>query len=276
MRQVQKEIIEALAVKPVIDVKEEIRTRIEFLKNYCKQAGAKGFVLGISGGQDSTLAGKLAQLAVNELKAEGYDATFTAVRLPNGVQKDEEDAQLALTFIQPDETVTYNIYIPVEEFATNYLHAVHKPLADFHKGNVKARTRMMVQYALAGEKNLLVIGTDHAAEAVTGFFTKFGDGATDILPLSGLSKRQGKALLQELGVDERLYLKKPTADLLDDTPQQADETELGITYEALDDYLEGKAVAEDIAQKIEHRYTITQHKREQPVTPTDTWWKQAE
>lgn len=272
MRNLQKEIIKVLEVKHVIDSKEEIRKRVDFLKQYCQQAKANGFVLGISGGQDSTLAGKLAQMAVNELKAEGYEARFTAVRLPYQVQKDETDAQKSLQFIQPDEIITYNISQPVESFKITYDSSAGKPLADFHKGNVKARTRMMVQYAVAGEKNLLVIGTDHASEAVTGFFTKFGDGAADILPLSGLNKRQGKALLKELGADETLYLKKPTADLLDEKPQQEDETELGITYEVLDDYLEGKEIVEELAEKIEHRYIITKHKREQPVKPSDTWW----
>ena len=75
---------------------------------------------------------------------------------------------------------------------------------------------MVTQYAIGGQNGLLVIGTDHAAEAVTGFFTKFGDGGADLLPLTGLTKRQGRALLQELGADERLYLKMPTADLLDE------------------------------------------------------------
>ncbi|MBX4298572.1 NAD(+) synthase, partial [Mycobacterium tuberculosis] len=88
-------------------------------------------------------------------------------------------------------------------------------LSDFNKGNVKARTRMITQYAIAGQEGLLVIGTDHAAEAVTGFFTKYGDGGAGRLPLAGLSKRQGRSLLKELGADERLYLKVPTADLLD-------------------------------------------------------------
>src|SRR5690606_40849143 len=106
------------------------------------------------------------------------------------------------------------------------------------------------QYALAGHDGRLVIGTDHAAEAVTGFYTKFGDGAADILPLSGLSKRQGKALLRELGAPERLYLKVPTADLLDGQPGRADEDELGLTYEQIDDYLEQRPVSDDVATRI--------------------------
>ncbi|MNI72819.1 NH(3)-dependent NAD(+) synthetase [compost metagenome] len=132
---------------------------------------------------------------------------------------------------------------------------------------------MIAQYAIGGERGCLVVGTDHAAEAVTGFYTKFGDGGADILPLTGLTKGQGRELLKELGAAERLYLKVPTADLLDNKPQQADETELGITYNVLDDYLLGKTVDPEVQAKIEQRYKVTQHKRELPATPFDEWWK---
>lgn len=266
--------METLNVKSVIFPTDEIKERVEFLKNYCRKANAKGFVLGISGGQDSTLAGKLAQLACKKLRNEGYNATFIAVRLPYGIQKDEADAQLAIKFIQPDATELFDIKEPVDAIQTVYNKtSLKQHLSDFHKGNVKARMRMIGQYAIGGENGLLVIGTDHAAEAVTGFFTKFGDGGADILPLSGLTKRQGKALLKELGCPENLYLKAPTADLLDDKPQRADENELGITYELLDDYLEGKTVPDEVAIKIENRFIVTEHKRKPPVTMFDTWWK---
>jgi NAD+ synthase len=270
---IQKQIMSDLHVKETINPKEEIQARIAFLKDYVKKTGAKGFVLGISGGQDSSLSGRLAQLAVEELRSEGYEAKFIAVRLPYGVQKDEADAQLALTFIQPDESIAFDISSTVDTFAKNYHDTTGEPLTDFNKGNVKARARMVTQYAIGGQKGLLVIGTDHAAEAVTGFFTKYGDGGADILPLTGLTKRQGKSLLQELDAPERLYLKTPTADLLDNTPLQADETELGITYDQLDDYLEGKQVDQEIAEKIEKRYLVSQHKRELPASMFDAWWK---
>lgn len=269
----QKEIIQALNVKPAINATEEARNRVDFLKEYCRKAGAKGFVLGISGGQDSTLAGRLSQLAVEELRAEGYEAQFIAIRLPFGVQKDEDDAQLALEFIQPDKAVTVNIKAPVEAFAGAYEEADGFPLSDYHKGNVKARMRMIAQFAVAGEHQCLVVGTDHAAEAITGFFTKFGDGGADILPLTGLTKGQGRELLKVLNATERLYLKTPTADLLDNKPQQADETELGLEYSVLDEYLVGNEVAPEAKTNIENRYNVTQHKRELPVTPFDQWWK---
>ncbi|ABY43093.1 ammonia-dependent NAD(+) synthetase [Bacillus mycoides] len=269
----QEQIMKALHVQPVIDPKVEIRKRIDFLKDYLKTTGAKGFVLGISGGQDSTLAGRLAQLAVAEVRNEGGNATFISVRLPYKVQKDEDDAQLALQFIQADQSVAFDIASTVDAFSNQYENLLDESLTDFNKGNVKARIRMVTQYAIGGQQGLLVIGTDHAAEAVTGFFTKFGDGGADLLPLTGLTKRQGRDLLQELGADERLYLKMPTADLLDEKPGQADETELGITYDQLDDYLEGKSVPADVAEKIEKRYKVSEHKRQVPASMFDDWWK---
>ncbi|WP_075981702.1 ammonia-dependent NAD(+) synthetase [Bacillus massilinigeriensis] len=272
---IQKHIINALNVKSVIDPKEEIRSRVNFLKEYVKMTHSRGLVLGISGGQDSTLAGRLCQLAVEELREEGYVAKFIAVRLPYGVQHDEDDAQMSLNFIQADEEYIFNIKDSVDKVQEEY-NSITKGelLRDYHKGNVKARMRMIAQYAIGGQEGLLVVGTDHAAEAVTGFYTKYGDGGSDLLPLSGLTKRQGKALLRELGADEQLYLKVPTADLLDQKPGQADETELGITYNQLDDYLEGKDVPFEVAEVIEKRYKLTEHKRQLPATMFDSWWRE--
>lgn len=271
---VQAQIMKELNVSPTIQPKEEIRKRIDFLKNYLVKTKAKGYVLGISGGQDSSLAGRLAQLAVEELRSEGTDALFIAVRLPYGVQQDEDDAKLSLDFIRADRETSFNIKTPVDEVQREYDQSYEGgSLSDYQKGNVKARMRMIAQYAIGGMEGLLVIGTDHAAEAVTGFYTKYGDGGADVLPLTGLTKRQGKALLKELGADERLYLKIPTADLLDQKPGQADETELGITYDELDDYLEGKPVSKEVAEKVEKRYILTEHKRRLPATMFDEWWK---
>ncbi len=275
MNPMQARIIYDLNVQPTVVPPEQIRMRIEFLKEYLKASGAKGFVLGVSGGQDSSLAGRLCQLAAEELRAAGTPAEFTAVRLPYNVQADEDDAQLALGFIKPDHSITFNIKRGVDGVEAEFADAMGAEMSDFTKGNVKARSRMVAQYAIAGQSVLLVVGTDHAAEAVTGFFTKFGDGGADILPLTGLTKRQGRSLLEHLGAPERLYLKAPTADLLDHTPGQTDEANLGLSYTQIDDYLEGKEVAAEVADAIQLRYIATQHKRTVPVTPFDDWWQQA-
>ncbi len=230
--------------------------------------------MGISGGQDSTLAGYICQTAVNELNEENgkNDYQFIAVRLPYGEQADEEDCLDALAFIQPSKTVRVNIKAAVDASE----EAVEKeigPLSDFVKGNTKARERMKVQYDIAASLNGVVAGTDHAAEAVTGFFTKYGDGAADIIPLYRLTKRQGKAILKMLGCPEHLYLKTPTADLESDKPMLPDEVALGVSYEAIDNYLEGKPVSDQDAETIENWYMKTRHKREEPISVFDNWWK---
>ena len=271
MRPQQQQIIRELGVAPTIDPKREVRRRIDFLKDYLVAAHAKGFVLGISGGQDSTLAGRLAQLAVDELRAAGADAKFTAMRLPYDVQHDEADARAALEFIDADEVVTVNIGDAVRGFDSGFTGAT---FSDFTRGNTKARMRMIAQFALAGDDHLLVIGTDHAAEAVTGFYTKFGDGAADLMPLAGLTKDQGRELLRELGSPARLFEKVPTADLLDGVPGRPDEVELGLRYVDIDTYLTGGEVPEEVAEKIEGYYARSRHKRHLPVTPADTWWRE--
>jgi NAD+ synthase len=275
MATIQQQIQEELHTKPTIDQKEEIKTRVQFLKDYLVKSHTKGYVLGISGGQDSTLAGKLAQIAVDELNAEANDSTyqFIAVRLPYGIQHDEDDANLAMEFIEPSVSKSVNIKAAVDASEAAFNEATGQEMSDFHKGNTKARERMKVQYDLAAHYGCLVIGTDHAAEAITGFFTKYGDGACDIAPLFGLNKRQGKELLKTLEAPERLYVKIPTADLEDDKPGLPDEEALGMTYDNLDDYLEGKEVDASIVEKIEARYRMTEHKRQLPVTIFDSWWK---
>lgn len=274
MTSLRDSIREELAVRSPIDPAGEIETRVSFLADYLTATGSTGFVLGVSGGQDSTLTGRLCQLAAERVRSGGGDATFVAVRLPYGEQADEEDAVLALKFIRPDEMVTVNVKQPADATAAVVAEAAGADrLRDFVRGNIKARQRMVAQYALAGERNMLVVGTDHAAEAVTGFFTKYGDGGVDLTPLTGLTKRQGAALLQELGAPDSVWSKVPTADLEDDRPALPDEEALGVTYAQIDAYLEGEDVPEDAAHTIETWFVKTRHKRTTPVTPVESWWR---
>lgn len=273
----QQRIIEALQVYPIpskepYDIALE---RIDFLMDYLLCSGARGFVLGISGGQDSALAAKLAQEAIRNLnRTRASDVPpyqFVAVRLPYGTQTDEDDAQAVLEWIQPDLVCTVDIK-PAVDASLASLAKIGIVLSDFHKGNTKARERMKVQYDIAANLRLLVIGTDHAAEAVTGFFTKYGDGACDIAPLAGFTKRMGKLMLQRLRAPAIVCTKPPTADLEDDRPCLTDEEALGISHDTLDRYLEGVHVNPTLSRKIEAIYAKTEHKRHQPVTPSDTWW----
>ncbi|EGQ2855847.1 ammonia-dependent NAD(+) synthetase [Staphylococcus pseudintermedius] len=267
MSEMQAMIVEEMKVKPSIDSAETIKEMQHFIEQYLHaHTFVKTLVLGISGGQDSTLAGKLVQLAVENMRnASGRDVQFIAVKLPYGVQKDADEVEDALNFIQPDRILTVNIKPAVDQ-SVQSLKEAGIALSDFHKGNEKARERMKVQYAIAANTSGIVVGTDHSAENITGFFTKHGDGAADIAPLFGLNKRQGRQLLQYLGAPAHLYEKVPTADLEDDKPQLPDEEALSVTYEAIDNYLEGKGVSPEDAAVIERHYVRNAHKRELAYT----------
>ncbi|MBV1947157.1 ammonia-dependent NAD(+) synthetase [Streptomyces sp. BV129] len=267
----QQEIARDLQVPESFDAEHEIERRIAFLAERLTSTGLRALVLGISGGVDSTTTGRLCQLAVERARAAGHEATFYAMRLPYGVQADEADAQRALEFIRPDRTLTVDVR-PASDAAleavvaggTVFRDAHHQ---DFVHGNIKARQRMIAQYAVAGAHNGLVVGTDHAAEAVSGFFTKFGDGAADVVPLTGLTKRRVRAVADALGAPAELVWKTPTADLETLDPGKADETALGVTYDDIDDLLEGKPVAEPAFTTIVDRYRLTEHKRQLPLAP---------
>jgi NAD+ synthase len=263
-------VIEQMRVLPKIDVNYEIDRRVDFIKSQLVGSGSKTLVLGISGGVDSCTLGRLAQLAVNELNQQqekGYQ--FVAVRLPYNVQADEADAQLSIDFIQPSQSLTVNIQPGADAIDLQTRIAMqginllpdNEKKRDFVKGNVKARARMVTQYQVAGLLDGLVLGTDHSAENITGFYTKYGDGACDLAPLFGLNKRQVRQLAEFLGAPHNIIYKAPTADLETLAPQKTDEQALGMSYDQIDDFLEGKVVADDIANKLVAIFEKTQHKR---------------
>ncbi len=271
----QAEIAAALRVRPPFAgpeaVQAEIRRRVAFIKRCLQDAGMKSLVLGISGGIDSTTAGLLAQKAIGELRSAGAgeDYRFIAVRLPYDVQHDEQEARLAVETIQPDECHTVNIKHAVQGLAvaTGALEGLSPAQRDFVLGNTKARVRMVAQYTIANAHQGLVIGTDHAAEAVMGFFTKFGDGACDLTPLTGLVKDQVRQLGAALGAPEQLVHKTPTADLEELHPGKPDELAHGVTYRDIDAFLLGQEVDAGVAEIIVRTYDRTAHKRALPTEP---------
>ena len=259
-----------MRVLPDIDPEFEIQRRVSFIQDQLLASGCKSLVLGISGGVDSSTCGRLAQLAVDGLNqtTNSSDYQFVAVRLPYGVQQDEDDAQTSLSFIQPSKSLTVNIKAGTDAINASVCETLadngllpNEAAVDFAKGNVKARARMTSQYEIAGMLGGLVLGTDHSAENITGFYTKFGDGACDLAPLFGLSKRQVRQLASTMGAPDSLVFKTPTADLECLSPQKEDEQVLGVSYENIDNFLEGRDVATDIAERLIGIYTKTQHKR---------------
>ena len=271
----QAEIATALNVAPPFAdetaLLAEIERRKTFIKNCLHNSGLKVLVLGISGGVDSLTAGRLAQLSVEELRNETNDTSyrFIAVRLPHGTQHDEHDAQASLRFIRADEEDTVNIEGSVYGLGeqVSHLQKLSDARRDFVVGNIKARLRMVAQFAIANANDGLVIGTDHAAEAVMGFFTKFGDGACDLAPLSGLVKGQVRAIAKQLGAPENLVFKVPTADLEELRPGKPDEEAHGVSYAEIDAFLHGQPVRDEAYAIITRTYDNSRHKRELPLAP---------
>ncbi len=271
----KQDIIHEMHVKPNIDSQQEITGRIGFIKKMLISSGAKALVLGISGGVDSSTLGRLAQLAIDEMNQTDDGYQFFAIRLPYGEQADEADAQLALGFIQPNRNLTVNIKAGVDglhQASLSAFSSVEKHSekhVDFVKGNLKARARMAIQYEIAGLVGGLVLGTDHSAENITGFYTKWGDGACDLAPLFGLSKRQVRQIASKLGAPEQLITKAPTADLECLQPSKTDESALGLGYDQIDDFLEGKSFDSHADRILIDLFSKTQHKREPIPTPID-------
>jgi NAD+ synthase len=263
-------VIEQMRVLSRIDPAFEVKRRVNFIKTQLLNSGLNSLVLGISGGVDSCALGKLAQLAVDELNQQhNKHFQFVAVRLPYNVQADEADAQASIDFILPSQSVAVNVQPGADAIDQQTCAALlgqgllpeSETKRDFVKGNVKARTRMVIQYEIAGMVDGLVLGTDHSAENITGFYTKYGDGACDLAPLFGLNKRQVREVAHFLGAPAHIITKAPTADLESLAPQKADELALGLSYDEIDDFLEGKVVAQHVSQKLVNIFVKTQHKR---------------
>lgn len=273
------DIIAEMKVLPAIDPAFETTRRVSFIKTLLQRSGCRSLVLGISGGVDSTTCGRLAQLAIDELNSDAAtpDYQFIAVRLPYQTQQDEADAQTSLQFIRPSHSVSVNIQAGADGIHQSTLSAMQEAglnlgtdeQQDFIKGNVKARCRMAAQYEIAGLCHGLVLGTDHSAENITGFYTKWGDGACDLAPLFGLSKRQVRQLAAYLGAPSSLVEKTPTADLECLSPQKTDEQALGLSYEQIDDFLEGKNNDSMVEERLISIYLKTQHKRQAIPTVYD-------
>ena len=267
----RRAIIRDLGVSTDFDVQAEIDRRTAFLAERLTTTGATALVIGVSGGVDSLVAGRLCRSAVDRAREQGHSAEYVAMHLPYGTQKDEDDAVRAMEFTAPDRCLTVDVR-PVSDVMAETLRAAgmtydSAATEDFVLGNIKARQRMIAQYAVSGGLRGLVVGTDHAAESVTGFFTKYGDGGVDLVPLAGLTKRRVRAIGTELGADDDLVHKVPTADLESLSPMKSDEEATGLTYEQIDDFLEGFPVEARVEESLVKQYRSSAHKRALPTTP---------
>ena len=227
-----------------------------FLKDYLNDSHMEKYILGISGGVDSSLCAVLAKNAV------GKERLHCVIIPIESLPEDEEDAlklaseyDLDYTIIDASESFREH----VKEFQRNGLALDKSTL-----GNLKARMRMSILYAIAQHEKGLVIGTDNADERYVGYYTKWGDGACDILPIAHLVKSEVVEASKILGMSSALAERVPSAGLYQG---QTDEKELGVSYKELDDFVLGKKVSAAARKRIQHLHKVSAHKRKKIPTP---------
>jgi NAD+ synthase len=239
------------------ELEQRINQAVEWLRERVQAAQSKGIVVGVSGGVDSAVVAGLAKRAFPEQSI--------GVIMPAGSNPvDREDAlliaeTLGLKVVEVDLTEPHQTILQtVQEVLDKQGLAFAGNLC---QGNLKARLRMSTLYTVANSQNYLVAGTDNGPESYTGYFTKFGDGGVDVLPITSLTKTEVRAWAAQLGLPDQIVNRVPTAGLW---PGQTDEQEMGVTYDMIDRYLLGEAVPEEIAQKIEAMHRQSEHKRQLP------------
>ena len=239
-----------------MELKEYLLEIEEFLKKYLEESRCKAYVLGLSGGVDSSLVAAIAR------KAVGKDKLFCYALDIDSNPADVEDAK------QVAKELDLNLEV------TNLSKTYHSYLEDLNgeefirltKSNLKVRMRMVALFAFAQEKSGLVLGTDNMDERYVGYFTKYGDGAADVLPIVYLTKKEVRDAAELYGLSSFLANRVPSAGLFEG---QTDETEMGIKYEDLDKFLLGEKVEKSVEERIEHLHKISEHKRIPIPTPKE-------
>lgn len=242
-----------------------------WMRSQLSSAGARGFVVGLSGGIDSAVVARLAQMAA--------PGAVTAVLLPcHSDPQDERDAlsvasHFALVTMRVDLSAAYDVLAAEAQAA---LRVLPEPVrsatpSDPLRGrvplaNIKPRLRMTTLYFIANSINYLVAGTGNRSELAIGYFTKYGDGGADLLPIGRLLKREVREMAKELGVPRAIIDRPPSAGLW---LGQIDEDEMGFTYAELERYVEEgpQAVSPALAMRIERLTRGSDHKRAMPPLP---------
>ena len=233
-----------------MDLKSYLNQVEQFLNKYLEQSHCDKYILGVSGGVDSSLCAAILKSAVGREKVH-------CLIMP--IDSSKEDTEDGLTLVK-DLDLPYDVidaseafHAHVEEFKNNGIELDRSTL-----GNLKARMRMSILYAVAQKERGLVVGTDNADERCVGYFTKYGDGACDILPIAYLVKAEVVEAAKLYGVRQALAERVPTAGLFEG---QTDEKEMGVLYKDLDAYVLGKEVSDETKKRIQYLERISEHKR---------------
>ncbi len=241
-------------------ISKDVDKVIDWLKKQVEISGTKGMLVGLSGGIDSAVVGNLLYRAFGE--------NSLGVILPcKSSGSDEEDAlavaqKAGMPYVKVDLTNTHNMLL------SDILDADDSVQDDnvvrLMDANLRARLRMSTLYAIANKRGYLVAGTDNAAELLTGYFTKFGDGGVDVLPIAHLKKYEVYEWANYLEVPQSVISRPPSAGLWEG---QTDEKEMGVSYSQIDAYLSGEEISEDAKNIIERLNRNSEHKRNMPTRP---------
>ena len=251
-------MISSLNITSNMELKEYLKVIEKFVSDYLEESHQNHYVLGLSGGVDSSLVAAITKNAVGKEK-------LTCIMIPiDSHPADLEDAldlakQLDLNYLIIDGSKSF--HDTVEQFTSQGIELDRGTLA-----NLKVRIRMTILYAYAQKMGGLVIGTDNADERYTGYFTKYGDGGVDLLPIVHLVKSEVVEACKIYGISDRLAERTPSAGLFEG---QTDEGEMGVKYSTLDKYLLGGEIDEKSKERIEHLHRISEHKRAPIPTPEE-------
>ncbi|MGE5561217.1 MAG: NAD(+) synthase [Chloroflexota bacterium] len=239
-----------------MDAVQQAGRIVDWLRERVAAAGSQGFVLGLSGGVDSAV---VAGLAVRAMPGKVYPYILPCHSQP-------EDARLAREVAAAFGLEAEQIVLdePYDVLRRAYGAGGAPAAGDLADANLKSRLRMITLYYQANRRNCLVLGTGNRSEIAVGYFTKWGDGAVDLLPLAGLVKREVYALARHLGVPQAVIDRPPSGGLW---PGQTDEAEMGLRYADIDEYLLTGNVPADIAARIARRIAANEHKRRMPLSP---------
>lgn len=243
-------------------MEEKIEKLIQWLQEQVKNANLNGLIVGISGGIDSAVVAHLIKRA--------FPNNSLGVIMPcKSNPKDVEDAMKVvessgINYAKIDLTETHNVLFSAIEKELKDKGEWDKEKARLGDANMRARLRMTTLYAVANNFGYLVTGTDNAAEWYTGYFTKYGDGGVDLVPLVNFTKGEVREMAKVLGVPKEIIEKAPSAGLWEG---QTDENEMGTTYEMIDKYLKGEVVPDKDKQVIERMHRISEHKRNLAAKP---------
>lgn len=241
---------------------EKIQLTVQWLRDQVINANAKGIIVGISGGIDSAVVAHLIKRAFpDDSLGLIIPINSSQIDADDGIQV-AESAELSYRIINGTE-VHQDLYYQIMDILENGAD-ITPDARRISEANLRARLRMCTLYTAANALNYLVAGTDNAAELYTGYFTKYGDGGVDILPIARLLKREVYQWAELLGVPESIIARSPSAGLWEG---QTDESEMGISYAVIDAFLAGENVSEEEAEKLEKMHRQTMHKRTMPPLP---------